>query len=112
MRLKPSHDRPLPPPPPLSSSTLASLARFVRSLACREEIVAFLHDYESHYYMLAAESDFNVVDRFLVDDEDKGAPQGRSHVFYTRKKVPKGRYRDRSTCSLATCGLSQDTRGL
>ncbi|GMI32518.1 hypothetical protein TeGR_g2179 [Tetraparma gracilis] len=68
--------------------------------ASADDVAAFLHDYESEYYNEAADKDPMVRDRFKVEDSG-----GRSHVTYSRVRMPRGRYRDRVVCSKNTVSV-------
>ena len=83
-----------------------------------EEVAAFIHDFDSHYYTTAAQNDRMVRDRYLLpnnnytdvfsEEEDSGGSK-RSYISYCRIRMPRSRTsrRDRTFCVLSTCGKMQ-----
>lgn len=72
--------------------------------ASAEDMAAFLHDFESVYYNEAADKDKMVRDRYTIEDSGR-----RSHVTYSRLRMPRGRGRDRVVCSKNTMSAKSPT---
>jgi hypothetical protein len=75
-----------------------------------EEIAAFIHHFTSNYYTEACQRDGMTQDRILLP-LDSALASNRSTTTYTRYSMPGGRYRDRSFCSLTTCGSVRESDG-
>jgi hypothetical protein len=114
VQVRPQRGEPPPPPPHLSPSPQLTgndmkedgfaLKAVTTVHASPPEIAAFLHDYDSDYYVKAAERDLSVLDRFQVE----GSDTGRSHSTFLRVLTTKGGQDYRTVNSRNTCGPISD----